>query len=62
MERDLPRGGGLHGYDGYRGQYGIEDTRKALIEAKQKGVHGLFTLAIYFTFITAITETMKAQG
>ncbi|NOZ11394.1 MAG: nitric oxide reductase activation protein [Gammaproteobacteria bacterium] len=26
-------------YDGYRGQYGIEDTRKALIEAKQAGVH-----------------------
>jgi nitric oxide reductase NorD protein len=24
--------------DGYRGEYGIEDTRKALIEAKQKGI------------------------
>jgi nitric oxide reductase NorD protein len=26
-------------YDGYRGEYGIEDTRQALIEAKQNGVH-----------------------
>jgi len=26
-------------YDGYRGEYGIEDTRMALIEAKRKGVH-----------------------
>jgi nitric oxide reductase NorD protein len=26
-------------FDGYRGDYGIEDTRKALIEAKQKGIH-----------------------
>jgi len=26
-------------YDGYRGAYGIEDTRQALIEAKQAGVH-----------------------
>jgi len=26
-------------YDGYGGQYGIEDTRKALIEAKHAGVH-----------------------
>jgi len=27
-------------YDGqYRGEYGIEDTRQALIEAKQKGIH-----------------------
>jgi nitric oxide reductase NorD protein len=25
--------------DGYRGQYGIEDTRKALVEAKYHGVH-----------------------
>lgn len=25
--------------DGYRGEYGIEDTRKALIEAKCKGIH-----------------------
>jgi nitric oxide reductase NorD protein len=26
-------------YDTYRGEYGIEDTRQALIEAKQKGIH-----------------------
>lgn len=26
-------------FDGYRGEYGIEDTRKALIEAKQQGIH-----------------------
>ena len=26
-------------YDGYRGRYGIEDTRKALIEAKHEGIH-----------------------
>jgi nitric oxide reductase NorD protein len=26
-------------YDGYRGEYGIEDTRQALIEAKQQGIH-----------------------
>ena len=26
-------------HDGYRGAYGIEDTRKALIEARQSGVH-----------------------
>ena len=26
-------------HDGYRGQYGIEDTRQALIEAKRSGVH-----------------------
>jgi len=26
-------------YDGYRGDYGIEDTRQALIEAKYEGVH-----------------------
>ncbi len=26
-------------YDGYRGDYGIEDTRKALIEARNKGIH-----------------------
>jgi len=26
-------------YDGYGGQYGIEDTRKALIEAKHAGIH-----------------------
>lgn len=26
-------------YDGYRGDYGIEDTRQALIEAKRMGVH-----------------------
>ena len=25
--------------DGYRGDYGIEDTRQALIEAKRAGVH-----------------------
>ena len=27
------------GYDGYRGDYGIEDTRQALIEAKTLGIH-----------------------
>ena len=26
-------------YDGYRGEYGIEDTRQALIEARNTGVH-----------------------
>jgi nitric oxide reductase NorD protein len=26
-------------YDGYRGDYGIEDTRQALIEAKRDGIH-----------------------
>jgi nitric oxide reductase NorD protein len=26
-------------YDGYRGDYGIEDTRMALIEAKHAGIH-----------------------
>lgn len=26
-------------HDGYRGQYGIEDTRMALIEAKRSGIH-----------------------
>ncbi|RJR27790.1 MAG: hypothetical protein C4582_00150 [Desulfobacteraceae bacterium] len=26
-------------YDGYRGTYGIEDTRQALIEAKRKGIY-----------------------
>jgi nitric oxide reductase NorD protein len=26
-------------YDGYRGDYGIEDTRAALIEAKRAGIH-----------------------
>ncbi|MCP4195814.1 MAG: nitric oxide reductase activation protein, partial [Proteobacteria bacterium] len=26
-------------YDGYRGEYGIEDTRQALIEAKRSGIH-----------------------
>ncbi|NJD54824.1 MAG: VWA domain-containing protein [Nitrospirae bacterium] len=26
-------------YDAYKGTYGIEDTRKALIEAKEQGVH-----------------------
>ncbi len=26
-------------FDGYRGQYGIEDTRMALIEARRSGVH-----------------------
>jgi nitric oxide reductase NorD protein len=26
-------------YDGYSGDYGIEDTRQALIEAKQAGIH-----------------------
>ena len=26
-------------YDGYRGEYGIEDTRQALLEAKQGGIH-----------------------
>jgi nitric oxide reductase NorD protein len=25
--------------DGYRGAYGIEDTRKALMEARQAGIH-----------------------
>ena len=26
-------------YDGYRGQYGIEDTRMALFEARREGIH-----------------------
>jgi nitric oxide reductase NorD protein len=26
-------------YDGYRGDYGIEDTRQALIEAKIRRIH-----------------------
>ncbi|MCW9012732.1 MAG: nitric oxide reductase activation protein [Gammaproteobacteria bacterium] len=26
-------------YDGYRGEYGIEDTRMALVEARREGVH-----------------------
>ncbi|MFC1579370.1 nitric oxide reductase activation protein NorD [Thermodesulfobacteriota bacterium] len=26
-------------YDGYRGDYGIEDTRQALLEAKRAGIH-----------------------
>jgi nitric oxide reductase NorD protein len=26
-------------YDGYRGDYGIEDTRQALIEARRSGIH-----------------------
>jgi nitric oxide reductase NorD protein len=26
-------------HDGYRGRYGIEDTRQALIEARRAGVH-----------------------
>ena len=26
-------------YDGYRGEYGIEDTRQALTEAKRAGIH-----------------------
>jgi nitric oxide reductase NorD protein len=26
-------------YDGYRGEYGIEDTRQALLEAKRQGIH-----------------------
>ncbi len=26
-------------YDGYKGDYAIEDTRQALIEAKQQGIH-----------------------
>ncbi|HXK55236.1 MAG TPA: nitric oxide reductase activation protein, partial [Gammaproteobacteria bacterium] len=26
-------------YDGYRGEYGIEDTRRALIEARRQGIH-----------------------
>jgi nitric oxide reductase NorD protein len=26
-------------YDGYRGNYGIEDTRQALLEAMRKGIH-----------------------
>ena len=26
-------------YDGYRGEYGIEDTRQALAEAKYAGIH-----------------------
>lgn len=26
-------------YDGYRGEYGIEDTRRALLEARRDGIH-----------------------
>ncbi|GAB6039551.1 VWA domain-containing protein [Endothiovibrio diazotrophicus] len=26
-------------YDGYRGEYGVEDTRRALLEAKRDGIH-----------------------
>jgi len=26
-------------YDSYRGQYGIEDTRRALVEARREGIH-----------------------
>lgn len=26
-------------YDAYKGEYGIEDTRRALIEAKERGIH-----------------------
>jgi nitric oxide reductase NorD protein len=26
-------------YDGYKGNYGIEDTRKALMEAREQGIH-----------------------
>ena len=26
-------------YDGYKGDYGIEDTRQALLEAKRAGIH-----------------------
>jgi nitric oxide reductase NorD protein len=26
-------------YDGYRGEYGIEDTRQALLEARHSGIH-----------------------
>jgi nitric oxide reductase NorD protein len=26
-------------FDGYRGRYGIEDTRMALVEARRAGVH-----------------------
>ncbi len=26
-------------YDGYRGDYGIEDTRQALLEARHAGIH-----------------------
>ena len=26
-------------YDGYRGEYGIEDTRRALLEARRRGIH-----------------------
>jgi len=26
-------------YDNYRGEYGIEDTRRALIESKRDGIH-----------------------
>lgn len=26
-------------YDGYRGEYGIEDTRRALVEARRNGIH-----------------------
>jgi len=32
-------------YDGYKGEYGIEDTRQALIEARKSGVHP-FCIAI----------------
>jgi len=26
-------------YDGYRGEYGVEDTRRALMEARRDGIH-----------------------
>ena len=32
-------GGKPEDYDGYRGEYGIEDTRVALLESRQQGVH-----------------------
>lgn len=28
-------------FDGYRGEYGIADTRQAFVEAKQQGIHSL---------------------
>jgi nitric oxide reductase NorD protein len=36
--------------DGYRGDYGIDDTRQALIEAKHAGIH---------PFCIAIDETAR---
>ncbi|HYA36868.1 MAG TPA: nitric oxide reductase activation protein [Candidatus Methylomirabilis sp.] len=38
-------------YDGYRGEYGIEDTRMSLIEAKRAGIH---------PFCITIDETARA--